>query len=86
MFFLNVLNHSSKAVNEWVNLFHWKHIAIKIRFPNKLVMFTFDMFASFSNERLENMLEYTERNQKGSKYIPKWDFEFLEKFLPGDVI
>lgn len=38
-------------MNEWMNLFHWKHIAIKIRFPNKFVMFTFDVnkYAPFIN-------------------------------------
>lgn len=41
--FLNDLNYLPKAVNEWMNLFHGKHIAIKIRFPNKFVMFTFDI-------------------------------------------
>lgn len=25
MFSLNDLNYSPKAVNVWVNLFHWKH-------------------------------------------------------------
>ena len=46
-------------MNEWMDLFHWKHIAIKIRFPNKFVMFTFDVnkYAPFINERLENSSE-----------------------------
>ena len=43
MFSLNDLNYSPKAVNEWMHLFHWKRIALKIRFPNKLVMCTFDV-------------------------------------------
>lgn len=43
MFSLNYLNYSAKAVNEGMDLFHWKHIAINIRFPNIFVMFTFDI-------------------------------------------
>lgn len=39
--------YSPKAENEWMNVFHWKHIMIKVRFPNKLIMFTFDVILPF---------------------------------------
>lgn len=56
MFCLNDLNYSAKAVNEWMNIFLEKHIVIQLRFPNKFVIFTFDVnkYVLFSNLRLEN--------------------------------
>lgn len=87
MFSPNDPNYSPKAGNEWMHLFHWKHIAIKVRFPNKLIMFTFDVIFLLSLTKVWKIALITVREtQKGSTYIPKCDFEFPEKFPPEYII
>lgn len=58
--------YSPKAENEWMNVFHWKHIMIKVRFPNKLIMFTFDVILPLSLTKVWTIcFNNSERNPEG---------------------